>query len=302
MRSILAQDDQDFRLIIHDDCSLDDTVAIVRREVGFRAEVTVHEKRLGLAGNWNACAKRSTTPWTAIFHQDDVMLTGHVREHLQAIAEHPDAGMIVSAAEAIDDEGRPIAVGLIEAGGLGGSNRRFEAGELVERLATSNPLRCSAITLRTEALAAVGGFDPSYRYVLDWEAWLRIARRYPVIWRSEPTVRFRWHEGSETRRFERGVVDLEETERLLQKIWSQDASLLKDLGRVRKEGNRRLARAYLNRAYQAARSNQRRLCRDCTRKAIALNPSVVACMAGDFRLWMRLAKGFWSGRRRDSNE
>ena len=33
------------------------------------------------------------------------------------------------------------------------------------------------MTVTTVPVSDVGGFDPSYRYAVDWECWLRIARR-----------------------------------------------------------------------------------------------------------------------------
>ena len=221
------------------------------------------------------------------------MLPGHLGEHLRAIDENPDAGMIVSSAAAIDAEGETIAAEVVEPGGLKSLNRRFEAGELVRELATRNPLRCSAITLRNEALESVGGFDERYRYVVDWDVWLKIARRFPVVWRSEKTVLFRWHGASETQRFKSGTVDLEETERLLETVWKEDSALLETPNRLRKEGRRRLARAYLNRAYDAAHAgNNAALTRRSLKKAIALSPLILGRICIDPRLAWRLGAAF----------
>ncbi len=81
LKSILAQEAAPFDLIVSDDRSEDETLAIVGRFAGDRARIEVNSERLGLAGNWNRCVVLSRTEWVAIFHQDDVMLPGHLAAH-----------------------------------------------------------------------------------------------------------------------------------------------------------------------------------------------------------------------------
>ena len=85
IRGILAQEGVAFELVISDDRSDDDTLALVRRAAGDRARIEVNSERLGLAGNWNRCAALARTPIVAIFHQDDVMLAGHLSAHVSSI-------------------------------------------------------------------------------------------------------------------------------------------------------------------------------------------------------------------------
>ena len=78
LRSILAQEGVAFELLVSDDRSDDDTLEVVRAAAGDRVRIEVNSERLGLAGNWNRCVALARTPLVAIFHQDDVMLPGHL--------------------------------------------------------------------------------------------------------------------------------------------------------------------------------------------------------------------------------
>jgi glycosyltransferase involved in cell wall biosynthesis len=288
--SALAQEGAAFHLVVSDDRSDDDTLARVRRLAGDRARIEVNAERLGLAGNWNRCVALARTPFVAILHQDDLIEPGHLAAHLAAYRE--GTGMVASSARAIDERGRPAKV---ESGGCGSVDRRFPAGSFAGELAVANPLRCSAVSLRAEAHASVGGFDPSFRYVVDWDFWLRVSARWEVTWLAGTTAAFRWHASSETHAFGGGTVDLEETSRLLDRLHGDRP----DLARLRSRADRRLARAYLHRAYQAAKAGRASLVRLCLTRSRALHPGIVLEIARDPRLAARLAGALLSRRGAD---
>src|SRR5207302_10084206 len=84
-----------------------------------------------------------------------------------------------------------------------------QPGEFRARLCTSNPLRCSAVITNRAAHADVGGFDPSFRYVVDWEFWYRVSRTWGVSLKLyDSTVLIRWHSASDTHRFKTRLDDL----------------------------------------------------------------------------------------------
>ncbi len=143
---------------------------------------------------------------------------------------------------------------MVEQGGLGPIDRIFEPGRLARRWPSGNPLRCSAVTLRVAAFDEVGGFDPRFEYVVDWDCWLRLSRKWQVAWLARPTVQVRWHSASETHRFKTGLADLDETVRMLDKLFDVDLKDHADVARLRRAANDRLGRAFLNRAHDALRA------------------------------------------------
>ena len=154
------QGDAAFDLIVSDDRSDDDTLAIVNEALGDRVRVSVNSERLGLAGNWNRCVELSRTPWVTIFHQDDVMRSGHLAAHLAAIEAYPELGLVASAAFVIDDEGREVPESVVGRGGCGDRDRSYAVGEFVEELTVENPIRCSGVSINAQAHAEVGGVRP----------------------------------------------------------------------------------------------------------------------------------------------
>ena len=289
LRSILAQTGPAFDLLLCDDRSDDDTPTLAQSLAGDRIRVVVNSERLGLAGNWNQCVALSHAPLVAVVHQDDVLRPGHLGAHVAAFEEDSSVGLVASASEMIDVEGNPVPASVVERGGLGPIDRTFAAAESLPMLAAGNPLRCSAVSIRLAAHAEVGGFDPTLRYVVDWDFWLRVARRWSISWRATPTVEVRWHEESETHRFKKGTLDLEETERVSAALLSMLKEDGQPIGPLASAVRRRLARAYLNRAHVALRVGDGHLSRRCLQRAIHIWPGVVGTIAADPRLLAQMA-------------
>jgi GT2 family glycosyltransferase len=289
LRSIIAQDGVPFELVVSDDRSDDETLEVVRAVARDRARIAINPERLGLAGNWNRCVGLARTPLVAVFHQDDVMQTGHLRAHTRAFATDEAIGLVASASAVIDGRGEPVPAHVVNPGGLGPEDRLYQPGELAADLVRGNPLRCSAVTLRRAAFEDVGGFDPSYRYVLDWDFWLRVSRRWKVAWLAGATVKVRWHPASETHRFKAGTSDLDETARLLEQLFAVDLIDRPDVARLRRGADARLARAFLNRAHEGLRAGRTGLARDALRRGVRRSPGVLATFLRDPRLGVQMA-------------
>lgn len=291
-----VSDGVSFDLLVCDDRSDDETLGIVAEVVGDRARVAVNPDRLGLAGNWNRCVTLSRTPLVAILHQDDTWLDGHLARHLDFFRRAPDLGWVASSATVIDAEGSPVAASMVERGGLGNSDRIFEEQEAIAPMAIANPLRCSSVTIAAKAHAQVGGFDPTLRYVVDWDFWVRVAANHRVGWSSEADVAVRWHLGSETHRFAAGTEDLGESARLIgsiARIWQPATA--PERSRLGAMGKARLSRAYLNRAYLASRRGDRALTARCLAESFRLSSRTAVAGLIDPRLAARLAWALVSG-------
>jgi len=298
LRGILAQEDAAFDLIVCDDRSDDRTLDLVRAEAGDRARIVTGSERLGLAANWNRCMAESRTPWVAIFHQDDVMRPGHLRVHLAAIREDERSsciggpaigrlGLVTIPSDVIDESSQAIPDGVIEQGSfpVPAPNSEvlsmgpdgwiiYPAGETAW-LSLSNPLRCSAVTTSKRAHEEVGGFNPSYRYVVDWDFWIRVCERFALaVFKGPATVSVRWHAASETHRFKANFDDLAESEALS----SRHGMLGRPYVRLK------LGRAYLNRAYDALHAGHIELAREALRRSVRIKPSMIATILADPRL------------------
>ncbi|WP_257176414.1 MULTISPECIES: glycosyltransferase [Bradyrhizobium] len=156
-------------VIVVDDGSTDDTVAIVR---------AIHDPRLRLATNESAGvsaarnlgARYAAGEWLLFLDADDRLRPGAVAALLAAARGAPRAVLVYGDYNTIDSDGRQIGRrGLLK-------GRRKPSGDVLTRLAAGNFIVNGGIALaRAEAFRAVGGFDTSLRYCEDWHCWCRLA-------------------------------------------------------------------------------------------------------------------------------
>ncbi|MGH7488544.1 MAG: glycosyltransferase family 2 protein, partial [bacterium] len=84
--SVLAQTFSDFEVVIVDDRSTDESVAIARgyAERDSRVQVFRNDVNLGLVGNWNRCVELSRGQWLKFVFQDDIVLPKCMTQMLAA--------------------------------------------------------------------------------------------------------------------------------------------------------------------------------------------------------------------------
>jgi glycosyltransferase involved in cell wall biosynthesis len=210
LTSVLNQTFTDFELIVVDDCSTDNTAAMVQSFRDDRLKYVQNPTRLGLVGNWNKCIELSSGQYICIFHQDDVMLPENLAEKIKVLEENPTVGLVYSEVIQINAEGQ-IVLGwwyfkpeprpeVVQAG-----SKFFET-----LLLGPNIVCCPSVVLRRECFEKLGGFDSRLPYTADWEMWLRVALFYDIAYLVKPLLHYRRHAQNETLKFLGGVAELEQ--------------------------------------------------------------------------------------------
>lgn len=156
-------------VIVVDDGSTDDTVAIVRAVRDARLRL-IHNDSAGVSAARNLGARQASGDWLLFLDADDRLRPDAVATLLAAARGAPRAVLVYGDYNTIDGEGRQIGRRDLLKG------RRKPSGDVLTRLAAGNFIVNGGIVLtRAEAFRAVGGFDVSLRYCEDWHCWCRLA-------------------------------------------------------------------------------------------------------------------------------
>lgn len=117
LQSFVEQTRQPDELVVTDDCSADQTEAIVRKFAAtapFKVEFHRNEKNLGYCGNFNAALMKTTGDLVFLSDQDDVWFPEKI-EHMMGVAKsHPEALVVMNDAALTD--GDLNEVGLTKVG------------------------------------------------------------------------------------------------------------------------------------------------------------------------------------------
>lgn len=128
LQSFVDQTQKPDELVITDDCSTDQTEAIIR-EFAKTAPFTVNfhrnEKNLGYSGNFNAALMKTTGDLVFLSDQDDVWFQEKI-EHMAGVAERNPEALVVMNDAALTD-GALNEVGLTKVGQIRSVGLRVES-------------------------------------------------------------------------------------------------------------------------------------------------------------------------------
>lgn len=149
--------------------------------------VIVDDPKEGISAaiNYGLTARTSET-YYAWVGDDDLFRPGGLAILREVIERDSDAVLAFGGCDYIDPQGRTITV----------SN----AGRLALFLLPWGPdlIPHPGSLIKLDALAAIGGFDPSLRFAMDLDAFLKLRRQGKFVWTRRPVSAFRWHPDSLT--------------------------------------------------------------------------------------------------------
>lgn len=187
--SALAQADVT-EVIVIDDGSTDDTVAIVRAIGDLRLRLMVNDAS-GVSAARNLGARSARGGWLMFLDADDRLRPNAISTLLTAVKAAPHAVLAYGDYNMIDSEGHTIGRRDLLKG------RRKPSGNVLERLAGGNFIVNGGIMLvRADAFRATGGFDVSLRYCEDWHCWCRLAALGEFAYVPKLLLDYRLHTAS----------------------------------------------------------------------------------------------------------
>jgi glycosyltransferase involved in cell wall biosynthesis len=201
VESVLAQDDDQWRLVVVDDCYPDvEPGRWVSQIDDERVSYVRNETNLGVSGTFQRCLDLATAPWLTIMGCDDRLLPGYVQRVRKAVEAHPDAAWVQPGVVVIDEAGReylPLPDRLKNFYRPHVTTTTVLGGERLSRsLLRGNWTYFPSLCWRHEVVAA-HGFRPEFEIVLDLSLQLDlIAEGHQLVLDPVPSFEYRRHSAS----------------------------------------------------------------------------------------------------------
>ncbi len=173
--SVIAQTFEDWRILLVDDGSTDDTAAVIapyQEKLGDKL-LYIRQANAGLPAARNAAIRQTSAEFLALLDADDMWLPNRLQDSLDSFADKPEVGLSYGYIARIGPDNE-----VIDQFTDGQRNGEGWIAPYIYGLALYLP--CPTITFRKCCIDEVGGFDETMRATEDRDLWLRIALRYQV--------------------------------------------------------------------------------------------------------------------------
>lgn len=178
--SVLAQTVREFEVVVVDDGSTDDGVAVVRRRADPRVRI-VSQANAGPGAARNRGVSESCAEWIAFLDADDLWAPWHLEELLALCSEFREVGFVSSGS--VETTGDRIPARWVRPKRVWRGRADYFSVEAV-RPATVNS---SCVAVRRDVFSVVGGFGVM-RAGEDTELWARVGLRFMFAMSDSPSA------------------------------------------------------------------------------------------------------------------
>jgi len=190
LESALAQTYAPLEILVSDNCSTDDTTALVARYDDPRIRYVRHDTNLGAQGNFDFCLDAARGDFFVMLHDDDRMDPDLVEVCVNALAGRRGVGYVRTGNRLLDGDGSVRRERPNGAAGTAGVDA------LLAWMRAENYWALSSTLYETAELRTIGGFPTeTFPLTFDCHATARLALRNGGIEIEAPKACFRIHDG-----------------------------------------------------------------------------------------------------------
>ena len=195
--SVLAQTYTNLEIIIMDDCSTDNSVAIIQEYVRKYPQLTFMSTgtNQGNTKAFNLAWRASKGEYIIDFATDDVLLPERVARQVAAFGKLDDTyGVVYSDAAYIDDEGRHVRFHC-QRNKAGAVISLAPSGDIFNHLLGRYFICPPTMMMKRQVFEELQGYDETLAYE-DFDFWVRSSRRYKYFFLDAITTKRRLHANS----------------------------------------------------------------------------------------------------------
>ncbi|MGL4853361.1 MAG: glycosyltransferase [Phocaeicola sp.] len=199
LESIKIQTFQNIELIISDDCSKDNTVAICKEWISansnsfVRTQIVTTSVNTGIAANCNRGLNVTEGSWIKFIAGDDILLPNCIELNHNFILQNNEIKILFSKVLGINQQNINIDLEKHFKYPL----FKLSKKDFQIRIALSNFIPAPTAFISREVYETIGGFDENIPMMEDWPFWVKAAvNNYTFYYMPCQTVKYRIHDQS----------------------------------------------------------------------------------------------------------
>jgi glycosyltransferase involved in cell wall biosynthesis len=190
IESVLNQTCPELELIIIDDCSSDNSKALIEgyQAKDSRVKAFFHEKNMGIAITVNEGLKAARGDFISFIGSDDVWFPYKLERQLALAKVHKEL-ILWSEGEIIDSDSKPTGKTFSQ---LHNATHKKKNGNLFESIVEDNYIFGQSLLINKNFLSGIL-FDPTLRYLNDYRFMAELANKHEFLFSTEPMAKYRIH-------------------------------------------------------------------------------------------------------------
>jgi glycosyltransferase involved in cell wall biosynthesis len=181
IESVRAQTHSSKELIVIDDGSTDSSARVASRYPDVKL---VRQSNMGLAAARNSGIKASSGDYLVFLDADDYLEPNALAAGLSCLIKHPECAFAWGRYRIRDAQGEVYEPGW----------NRDQHNDAYARLLCGNHIAMHATVMyKRDTLELIGGFDARLPACEDYDVYLRITRRFPIVGHENVVAEYRRH-------------------------------------------------------------------------------------------------------------
>ncbi len=199
--SVVNQTYKNWEIVAVNDGSTDKTEEILLEYKSTGVPITYFiQENNGFAAARNKAVELSKGEWIAVIDHDDICLPKRLEIQANHIRENPSVKLFFANTVHFDDNGNEIRRQFDRLNPCELSLRKGKA--MNSLLAFSCFIDTESVVFNKKAALSIGGFDTSYKYIVDYDFFLRMGLTFDLFGSEELVSKWRVHKGQASQRME----------------------------------------------------------------------------------------------------